>query len=392
MITRKYLLALLPLMVSGVFTFLAVPPAAGMYDHNGCEEIITSVENLATGDIFSNPVDTVCHLFPGYSDSGSAQLPDRIQEKSREQQEVKKEQAGEKQEQEIEKEELKEEEKKEISENQETENRKPAAEEKKKIAEWLEPWKKTLELSYVVTGGNTLSSSFSFGVNLTRTPNDKDTYTLKTFLLRSHSTTITRTAVGTPENYSVEEQKTRRLSAENYVLSGQYDHRVTGRLTTNLAFVWDRNKFSGVLSRALWTAGAGLVMADNQKTRMRSQAGVSLTVRKYTQQPVSVFLGFRYSFIWEQKLFDNSSFATAFIFDDNLARISDWRYEWNFNVAAPLNRKLALKIGVRILRNNRPPDLEVPLFDSGGQNTGLKVFIPREKVDTFFTTSLVLNF
>ncbi|MDM7919692.1 MAG: DUF481 domain-containing protein, partial [Methanosarcina sp.] len=128
---------------------------------------------------------------------------------------------------------------------EDTEQYSPSADKKKNFIDWLDPWKKTLELSYVVTGGNTLSSSFSFGANLTRSPNEKDTYTMKTFLLRSHSTTITRRAVGTEENFTVEEERTRRLSAENYLLSGQYDHRVSGRLTTNLAFVWDRNKFSG---------------------------------------------------------------------------------------------------------------------------------------------------
>ncbi|MCR4396379.1 MAG: DUF481 domain-containing protein [Candidatus Saccharicenans sp.] len=272
------------------------------------------------------------------------------------------------------------------------EQQSPSADKKKNLINWLDPWKKTLELSYVVTGGNTLSSSFSFGANLTRSPNEKDTYTMKTFLLRSHSTTITRRAVGTEETFTVEEERTRRLSAENYLLSGQYDHRVSGRLTANLAFVWDRNKFSGVLSRALWTAGAGLVMADSARTKMRTQAGFSFTIRKYSQQPVNTFLGFRYSLSWEQKLFDNASFATAFIFDDNLARISDWRYEWNFSVAAPLNKKLSLKTGVRILRNNKPPDLSVPLFTPEGEQTGITVPIPRGKVDTFFTTSFVLNF
>ncbi|MCR4409141.1 MAG: DUF481 domain-containing protein [Candidatus Saccharicenans sp.] len=275
---------------------------------------------------------------------------------------------------------------------EDTEQYSPSADKKKNFIDWLDPWKKTLELSYVVTGGNTLSSSFSFGANLTRSPNEKDTYTMKTFLLRSHSTTISRRAVGTEENFTVEEERTRRLSAENYLLSGQYDHRVSGRLTTNLALVWDRNKFSGVLSRALWTAGAGLVMADSARTKMRTQAGLSFTIRKYSQQPVNTFLGFRYSLSWEQKLFDNASFATAFIFDDNLAHLSDWRYEWNFNVAAPLNKKLSLKTGVRILRNNRPPDLSVPLFTTEGTETGTTVLIPRGKVDTFFTTSLVLNF
>lgn len=273
-----------------------------------------------------------------------------------------------------------------------TADQKSTAETRKGITGWLDPWKKTLELSYVVTGGNTLSSSFSFGANLSRSPNEKNTYALKTFLLRSHSTIVNRKALGTEESFVVEEEKTRNLSAENYILSGQYDHRASGRLTTNLGFVWDRNKFSGVMGRALWTGGAGLVMADSARTKMRTQAGISFTIRKYSQQSANTFLGFRFSFSWDQKLFDNASFSTAFIFDDNLAKISDWRYEWNINLAAPVSKKLALKTGVRILRNNRPPDLSVPLFDAEGLDTGLKVMIPRGKVDTFFTTSFVLNF
>ncbi len=265
-------------------------------------------------------------------------------------------------------------------------------ERKKNFIDWINPWKKTLELSYVVTGGNTLSSSFSFGSTLTRSPNEKDTYTLKTFLLRSHSTRVVRKAIGTETSFTVEEEKTRQLSAENYLLSGQYDRRVTGRLITNLAFVWDRNKFSGVSGRALWTAGAGLVLADSARTKMRTQAGVSFTVRKYSQQPVSAFLGFRYSFNWEQKLFDNASFSTSFIFDDNLARISDWRYDWSLHLAAPLSKNLALKTGVRILRNHKPPMMTIPLFSPEGYETGIQVSIPRGKVDNFFTTTIVFNF
>ncbi len=340
------------------------------------QEIAAAAVDLPTGR------SEITGLTEGQTLPGQSQATSQTQQQSGKESEGKKEDGQETLEKKTE----------ELTEKQETRSQQPPAETRKRIIDWLDPWKKTLELSYVVTGGNTLSSSFSFGANLSRSPNEKDTYSLKTFLLRSHSTTINRIAVGTEDSYVVEEEKTRRLSAENYVLSGQYDHRVSGRLTTNLAFVWDRNKFSGVLSRALWTGGAGLVMADSARTRMRTQAGISFTVRKYSQQPVSAFLGFRYSFSWEQKLFDNASFATAFIFDDNLARISDWRYEWNFNVAAPINKKLSLKTGVRILRNNRPPDLSVPLFDAEGLDTGLKVMIPRGKVDTFFTTSFVLNF
>lgn len=275
---------------------------------------------------------------------------------------------------------------------QESNQASPQPEKKKTLKDWLLPWKKTIELSYVVTGGNTVSSSFSLGNTLIRTPNEKDTYTIKTYFLRSHSTTITQKAVGTEDNYTIEEEKTRRLTAENYLISGQYDHRATGRLLTTLAFVWDRNKFSGVEGRALWTAGAGLVLADSLGSKVKTHAGVSFTIRKYTAQSLSSFLGFRYSFSWDQKLFDNAFFATSFIFDDNLAKISDWRYEWASSLTAPLSKSLALKTSLKIIRTHRPPEIQVPLFNPDGSETGLFVYVPRHKVDTFFTTTIVLNF
>jgi len=282
--------------------------------------------------------------------------------------------------------------KEEAQEQTSQENKAQAKEKKKSIKEFLLPWKKTIELSYVVTGGNTISSSFSLGNTLILTPNEKDTYSVKTNFLRAHSTSITKKAVGTPDNFIVEEEKTRRLTAENYLISGQYDHKVTGRLVTNAAFVWDRNKFSGVEGRALWTAGAGLNLANNERQKINTSAGVSFTIRKYTGQDLNSFLGFRYAFIWDQKLFDNAFFGTSFIFDDNLAHPSDWRYDWTNNLTAPLSKSLALKTSLKITRTHRPPDLKVPLLNYDYTDSGLYVAIPREKVDTFFNTTIVLSF
>jgi putative salt-induced outer membrane protein YdiY len=287
---------------------------------------------------------------------------------------------------------LKEQTKKEEPEKAGQENKAEAKEKKKTIKEFLLPWKKTIELSYVVTGGNTISSSFSLGNTLILTPNVKDTYTVKTYFLRAHSTSITKKAVGTPDNFTIEEEKTRRLTAENYLISGQYDHKVTGRLVTNAAFVWDRNKFSGVEGRALWTAGAGLNLANNERQKINTSAGVSFTIRKYTGQDLNSFRGFRYTFTWDQKLFDNAFFGTGFIFDDNLAHPSDWRYDWTNNLTAPLSKSLALKTSLKITRTHRPPDLKVPLLNYDYTETGQLVSIPRQKVDTFFTTTIVLSF
>ena len=57
----------------------------------------------------------------------------------------------------------------------------------------LGPWKATAEVSYVVTGGNTATSAFSLGTSFTRKWTN-DTLLVKTFILRSNATTVTRTA------------------------------------------------------------------------------------------------------------------------------------------------------------------------------------------------------
>lgn len=260
------------------------------------------------------------------------------------------------------------------------------------IKDWLDPWKKTLELSYVVTGGNTVTSSFSLGSTLLKTPNERDSYLLKTFFLRTHSTTINQKAVGSEDNFSLIEDKTRKLTAENYLIQAQYDHRPTGRLLTNLGFSWDRNKLAGVEGRALGTAGAGVILADSDSTKMKMSAGLSFTIRKYSGQSVSSFLGFQYAFSWKQKLLDNSSLETGFVFDDNIKHLGDWHYDWETSLMAPLTKSLALKASVRVMKNNRPPEAEVPLYGPDNVDTGLTVLVPRQKVDTFFTTTIVLNF
>jgi hypothetical protein len=79
-------------------------------------------------------------------------------------------------------------------------------------------------LSYVVTGGNTDTSTFSFGDTLKRSW-AKDALTIKAFALSSHATTSTMTAQGTETEYTVLEQKTSNLVAENFLLSTEYDHQ-----------------------------------------------------------------------------------------------------------------------------------------------------------------------
>jgi hypothetical protein len=61
-------------------------------------------------------------------------------------------------------------------------------------------------------------------------------------------------------------------------------------------------------------------------------------------------------------------------------------------VTASISKSLALKTSVRVLYAHLPANEAVPLFDLAGLPTGLTVPIPLKKHDTFFTTSIVVNF
>jgi putative salt-induced outer membrane protein YdiY len=255
----------------------------------------------------------------------------------------------------------------------------------------LGAWKATAELGYVVTGGNTTTSTFSLGTAFERKW-DKDALIFKTFILRSNSTTITKTAVGTETDFVINEEKVRRLVAENFLLSAQYDRRLAKRVVAQFGLSWDRNRFAGVASRLLFTAGTGYAWVETKRTVFKTDGGLTYTLRKYIGQDATSFAGFRAIASFEQKILDSSSVASQFIFDDNLKKMVDWRYDWTTSVSASISKALALKASVRLLYAHLPAEEAVPLFDLEGLPTGLTVPVPLKKLDTFFTTSIVINF
>ncbi|MCK7477249.1 MAG: DUF481 domain-containing protein [Candidatus Moduliflexus flocculans] len=123
------------------------------------------------------------------------------------------------------------------------------------------PWMATAELSYVVTGGNTATSALSFGTSFTRKWTN-DTLLFKSYVMKSNATTTTRTARGTETDFDVLEQSITRKVAENYLLAGQYDRRISKKLLGQAGVGWDRNRFAGIDDRLLATLGFGYAWVE----------------------------------------------------------------------------------------------------------------------------------
>ena len=253
------------------------------------------------------------------------------------------------------------------------------------------PWAATAEVSYVVTGGNTATSALSLGTSFSRKWTN-DTLLFKGYILKSNATTTTRTAQGTEDDFSVIEDRVTRQVAENYVLGGQYDRRISKRLAGQAGLSWDRNRFAGVDDRVIATTGFGYGWVEDPRTHVKTSAGLTYTVRQYVGQDTESFAGFRLTVSGDQKILDSSAFATVFVFDDNLNQTSDWRFDWANSVTASISKSLALKVILRTLYANVPALQSLPLIDLAGDPTGLFVPYPLKKLDTFLTTSIVINF
>jgi putative salt-induced outer membrane protein YdiY len=255
----------------------------------------------------------------------------------------------------------------------------------------LGPWAATAEVSYVVTGGNTATSALSLGTALSRKWTN-DTLLFKTYILKSNATTTTRTAQGTEDDFDIIEESVTRKVAENFQVAGQYDRRISKKLLGQVGVGWDRNRFAGVDDRIIVTTGFGYAWIEKARTQVKTSAGVTYTIRQYVGEDWSSFAGFRFSLQGEQKVLESSKLSTQFIFDENLQAMRDWRFGWTNSVSASISKWLALKIGLRMIYANVPALQYLPLFDDVGDPTGLTVPYPLKKLDTFLTTSIVINF
>lgn len=255
----------------------------------------------------------------------------------------------------------------------------------------LGPWKATAELGFVLTSGNSSTSTFSLATTVKRQW-EKDLLTLKAYALTSHTTTITRTAQGTETDYTLIVDKTSQLVAENFALSGQYDHRLSQKVVLQTSLGWDRNRFAGLAGRVILTAGTGYAWVETKRTVFKTDGGFTYTWRQYFDQDATSFLGFRAVAKFEQKILETSGFLSEFIFDDNLKEMADWRYDWTNSLTAAISKSLLLKASLRLVYSNVPADEAVPLIDPLGNPTGLTVPVPLKKLDSYFTTSLVINF
>jgi putative salt-induced outer membrane protein YdiY len=250
-------------------------------------------------------------------------------------------------------------------------------------------WFLTAELSSIVTAGNAESSTFGLTSTLRRVW-EAAQLRIDGGGIRSEAALKSRTAVGTPTDFIVNETENREKTAENYYLRGKYEHNVTKRFALFGGADWLRNPFAGLDSRFLVAAGGSNIWANSDSRRFATRYSVTYTFeQEVVDNPIANtnFPGVRLGYDYFQTLTESTS-VTA---DWNLDNTEDVRVIFNVALPIAISKKLAFKPSINLQWRNEPALIEVPLFTPGGTDTGTNVLTPLEELDMIFVAALVVD-
>jgi putative salt-induced outer membrane protein YdiY len=255
----------------------------------------------------------------------------------------------------------------------------------------------TADLSLVITGGNSSSTSFGFR-NLAE-------YYWPSSSLRFDagglSTTARsredRVAVGTGEGDFEVVDGDRQKTAENFFANLRFDKDLSERWFAFAIAGWNRNTFAGFDNRWQGALGLGWIAVDTDRTTLRFDLAGTYTSEDPIVGPVNDFAGLRFGYDYIQRLGENSNFYSTLILDENLKNTDDLRADWYNAIEVSITDLIFLKTSFRVQWRNDPLFEELPLFDSNGDPVltpgGDQVSVPAQldPVDTYFLTSLVLK-
>lgn len=194
-------------------------------------------------------------------------------------------------------------------------------------------WSGKADLSYAATSGNTSTSSFGTGLEVTYRPAPWKVEA-KFALLRASSD-----GVVTAEAYSGGLKGSRELTKTIEAFAGA---------------AYYRNTFSGIDRRLEFDAGAGYKLLDGPAVFLRPDLSFGYQTETQTAGVHQSFPMGRagLKFVW--KFAKGAEFANEFSYTDNLSTTDDWIIKNAASISASLTSVFALKFGWAIIYDNVP--------------------------------------
>jgi putative salt-induced outer membrane protein YdiY len=289
-------------------------------------------------------------------------------------------------------------------------------------------WTTSVDLSLVVTDGNSQSETLGFS-NVTKRIWDKGELRFKANAVRSETaddrfviinpgvTFLPGETPAGPFDTTTIEPGT-EPDVEKYFFETRYDRQIADRFYWHVGAGWDRNEDAGILDRYIGFAGLGNVWWDREDLKFRTSYGLSYTDREEEDpdpEKDDTFTGARFEWEYLNKLGKVAVYQNDFTANVSVEETSDYSLDMTNSVSVDLSKRLAMKVGLQWLYEAEPAledvDLIAPvnLIDPDGtpgsgdeffetvSSGGTEIVIGEESIekdelDTIFRASLVITF
>ncbi len=251
-------------------------------------------------------------------------------------------------------------------------------------------WSGEAEFSLLLSRGNTEVETLALGGKATR-KFERASLTFSTGAVRAETTTTTRSAAGTPDDFVVSEISESTRTAENYTLQGRYQRQISNASFWFTGATWEQDEFAGVDSRLTGVAGVGRTWRDDERLRLLTDVGLTFTDEEELSGRSESFAGVRLGYqLWKQ-VTPTTTFQSDLVLDGNLDESSDYRADLKNSLTVTISTRLALRLSLSMAFDNQPARVEVPLFGLGSAEAQT-VAVPLDDLDSTLTAALVVGF
>ncbi len=254
-------------------------------------------------------------------------------------------------------------------------------------------WRNASEITFILDGGNSAASTLGLRNTLRRT-GSRTQLRVEATALRTDATRITRRAVGTPDDFRVEEDRDTERSAERYSLRTRIDRTLTPRTFAFSGVGGEQNTFAGFNHRTVTSAGAGAQWGEEDVWELKVGTGLTYTVRRdVTPDPARdrSFAGLQVTMDYDRQLGEETEIEFRWVVDGNAREFSEVRGNLKQALTTTLTSRLALKTTLELLLENEPPSESIPLVAPGGNGSDETVRVPLRRMDYGLSVALVIT-